>query len=211
MPACATSSISAEELKEKDPRRFEKEYSRWTEGQWDSAWYVEDTEAYFKEKYKRHGIEIETLNYSLGYSQGDYASFDGRVFLDEWMATVRIIPDGPTYAEAYPALFLACQEDGSSVTIDGEDSRRGWRTNLRESWWGVVPQGIFAGLDDEAWSELVAEQLSSADLEEEVRKYCEAIGREIYKMLQESYEAETSEEAFIESCDINGVTFDIEE
>lgn len=193
-----------------DPRRFEREYSKWTEWQWDDDWYVEATKDKFQNEYKLKGIEIEDLHYSISFSQGDYASFSGRVYLSDWMRAVQTCRDGPTYAERYPALFLACDADGTYVNITGEDRRSGWRTDWHEGWLNVGPQGIFANMGEEDWDELVLEQADEAGLEDEIIKYCRSIGSDIYDELSDAYMDATSEEAFIESCEANEVTFEIE-
>ena len=194
-----------------DRRRFDAEYSKWAEWQWEDDWYITDTHERFQARYKDKGIDIERLHYRVSYSQGDYASFDGRVYLNEWMAAVRVSPDGPTYAERYPALFLACDGDGTYISISGEDDRRGWRADWHEGWTSVGPSGIFAGMPDEDWDELVQEQASEADLEDEILKYCQSIGDDIYRELRDAYMDATSEESFIESCEANEITFELEE
>ncbi len=210
MTSTSTVAVSVHELKEMAPQRFEREYSKWTEWQWEDDWYVEDTKERFTERYKSKGIDIERLGYRISYGQGDYASFDGRVYLAEWMQAVQTCPGGPTYAERYPALFLACAEDGSYMNITGEDDRRGWRADWHEGWSGVGPSGIFANMPEEDWDALVEEQASEADLEDEILKYCRSIGRDMYNELRDSYEEATSEDEFIASCEANNITFEIE-
>lgn len=210
MANTSTVALSASELKQRDPRRFDREYSKWAEWQWEDDWYVEDTKERFTRLYEDKGIEIENLHYSISFSQGDYASFSGRVFLAEWMAAVQVCPNGPTYAERYPALFLACDEDGSYMRIHGEDDRRGWRVDFREGWSGVGPSGIFANMPEEDWDALVEEQAIEADLEAEVREYCQSIGHEMYRELSDAYMEATSEKEFLASCEANNITFEIE-
>lgn len=202
--------LTAAELKKTDRRRFDREYSKWSEWQWQDDWYVESTHELFKERYKPKGFEIEQLHYRISYSQGDFGSFSGRVFLAEWMETTLTRKDGPTYAERYPALYIACSEDGSYMAIHGEDDRRGWRVDYQENWFGVGPSGIFSQMSDEDWEELVTEQAQEADLEAEILAYCQRISREIYDELRDSYEHATSEESFIESCEANDVKFEVE-
>jgi len=202
--------ISASELKQMDRRRFDREYSKWVEWQWEDDWYVTNTHEKYQELYKPKGIDIEHLHYSISFSQGDYASFTGRVFLAEWMEAVRVSPDGPTYAERYPALYLACSEDGSYFAVHGEDSRRGWRCDWNECWAGVGPCGIFANMPEDDWDQLVEEQASDAGLEGEILKYCQSIGSDMYRELSDAYLDATSEEEFIASCEANEITFEIE-
>lgn len=210
MSSTSNRAVSARELKKLDPRRFAQEYSKWTEWQWEDDWYIDNAKEVFTEEYKPKGIEIEQLHYRISYSQGDYASFSGRVYLAEWMAAVQTRPDGPTYAERYPALYLACSEDGSYIDIKGEDDRRGWRGDCDEDWYNVGPCGIFANMPEEDWEELVTEQASEAALNDEILSYCKSIGRELYRHLSDAYLDATSEESFIESCEANEVTFEIE-
>lgn len=202
--------VTAAELRKTDRRRFDAEYSRWSEWQWEDDWVIEDTKERYTKQYAPKGIEIEELHYCISYSQGDYASFSGRVFLAEWMEAVQVCRDGPTYAERWPALYLACCEDGSYMDVRGEDSRRGWRVDFQENWYNTPPSGIFATMPEEDWEALVLEQSSEADLETEIRKYCEAIGREMYRDLSDYFLEATSEDAFIESCEANDVTFEVE-
>ena len=202
--------VTAADLKQLDRRRFDREYSKWAEWQWQDDWYVEDALSYFKEKYRAKGFEIDDLQYRVSYSQCDYGSFNGRVFISEWMQATLTCTDGPTYAERYPALYLACCEDGSYMNIHGEDDRRGWRVDFQEGWTGVGPCGIFQNLPEEDWDELVTDQAYDADLESEMIAYCQRIGREIYDMLRDSYEHATSEESFLESCECNNITFEVE-
>jgi hypothetical protein len=201
--------VTVQQLKELDPRAYQKAYEKWASEDhyyFDTDWVKESYEI----KYKGNGIDIDELHYRISYSQGDYASFTGRVFVATWMETVECAT-GQTYAERYPALFLACQDDGSYMNITGEDERRGWRVDYRESHFNTYPQGIFQNLSEEAWDELLQEQASDADLETEIREYCERIGREMYRELQQHYEEISSEESFEAYCEWNDVTFEVEE
>ena len=203
-------TVTAQELKQLDPRRFEREFSKWAEWQWQDDWIIDDVQSRFTELYKPKGIEIEELHYCISYSQGDFASFSGRVFLAEWMDATPVCKDGPTYAERYPALYIACNEDGSYLRIKGEDNRRGWRVDFEEAWHSIGPTGIFANMPDEDWESLVTDQAYEADLEKEIREYCQSIGREIYRELSDYFLDATSEDAFMEWCEADSVTFEVE-
>lgn len=211
MSECLKVAVSAADLKEKDPRRFDREYLKWTEWQWQDDWYVEDAQKHFTQMYEPYGIDIESLNYSISYSQGDFASFVGRVDVTKWMETVRVCPDGPTYAERYPAMYLACREDGTYIASKSSDGRRGWGFDWHEYWYNVAPCGIFSGLSEEDWDALLTQQHQESKIEHEIEGYCKSIGEEIYRYLRDSYEAATSEEAFIESCEINEIDFELED
>ena len=152
------------------------------------------------------GISVSRINFSLSYSQGDYASFEGSIAIDEWM-------EHKGYAETYPALYLAVKDYGEFAGVSDRTNRRRWP---RVSFDGNVvgntnPEGIFAGLEQEAWDELVEDQYRSAGLEDEMQSEVEALCRKLYSDLRDEYEHLTSEQSFIESCECNEITFETEE
>ena len=194
--------VTAKELKELDPKRFEKEYYKWKEYSADYDWAEWVKEDYISQM-RVEGINVDNFQWDIGYSQGDGAAFNGHVVVYEWMQA------NPQYAEQYPALYLACKQDGSYVTLR---TGRGMfmHANLNESWWGTDPCGIFSGLDKDTWVELVDDQAGSLDVEAEIKSTCERFMSEMYYKLRDEYEHVTSEESFIESCECNEVTFEIE-
>ena len=196
-------TVTAQELKELDPKRFEKEYYAWQEyavyDDW-AEWIKEDYESAMK----CEGIKVDNFEWDISYSQGDGAAFNGHVVVHEWMAA------NPQYMEQYQALYLACKQDGSYVTLR---TGRGMymHANMNESWFGTEPCGIFNGLDKDTWWELVVEQSDAASVEDEIRSTCERFMSEMYYKLRGEYEHITSEESFIESCECNEITFELEE
>jgi hypothetical protein len=71
------------------------------------------------------------------------------------------------------------------------------------------PSGVFSGLDQETWGALVTEQENALGLEDALDTWCTDRGSELYSTLEDAYEYAISEEQFIESCDCNEVTFEI--
>jgi hypothetical protein len=65
-------------------------------------------------------------------------------------------------------------------------------------------------LDKDTWVELVEDQSGSLDVEAEIKSTCERFMSEMYYKLRDEYEHLTSEESFIESCECNEITFEIE-
>ena len=169
-----------------------------------------------KEQLKPGGVDVERISFRLSYGQGDYATFTGYINVAEWMAAHK---DGPqndntqTYAEKYPALYLALQDYGDRVAV--ETNHRSCGASVFMDYYGLYgntsPSGIFQHLDQEAWDELVQEQLDAADLERELQAYVDDISHQLYRDLRDECEHLTSEESFIESCECNDVTFEIEE
>jgi len=196
-------TVTAQELKELDPKRFEKEYYAWQEyavyDDW-ADWIKEDYESAMK----CEGIKVDNFYWEVSYSQSDGANFDGHVIVHEWMEA------NPQYMEQYQALYLACKQDGSYVAVRGGSRGHYMSISLNDSWWGTEPCGIFSGLDKESWVELVDDQAGQFNVEDEIRSTCERFMKEMYYKLRDEYENITSEDAFVESCECNDITFEIE-
>ena len=202
------SILTARELSLQYPKRFRQEYLKWTEYGVDYDWwdYMEER---LKENTAIDGVRVEKIEFRLSYSQGDYATFTGSIDVAMWMEANTY--GGQTYAERFPALYLAAQDygDDAKVTTWRESSAR---VNYDGQLVGnTYPSGIFSALDQEAWDELIEEQYYMAGLEQALQDYVDNISAELYTDLRDEYEHLTSEESFIESCECNDVTFEIEE
>jgi hypothetical protein len=197
-------TVTAQDLLKQDPKRFREEYLKWTEYALDYDWwdYMEEN---FKTDMALKGISVRRIWFNVSHCQSDYAAFEGSIAVDEWM-----VHKG--YDVTYPALYLAVKDycEFASVECRGRGGR------ARVSFEGYLvgntpPTGIFAGLEPEAWDELIEEQYASAGLEDEMQSDVDAISDELYTDLRDEYEHLTSEESFIESCECNEITFEIEE
>ena len=200
-------TVTAKELQELDPKRFEKEYWDWTRYAFAHEWW-DAVEYGFTDRMAAEGVRVERIGFSLSYSQGDYAAFNGRVDVSMWMQHNKYSKD-QTFAEAFPALYIAVVQDGSYVLVSEGHRRRAdvsYLSNIEYT----MPDGIFKHLDEEAWDELVSDQDVEADLEANLREWVHARCDDLYRDLQREYEDISSEESFIESCECNGVTFEIE-
>lgn len=195
--------VTATELKALDPKRFEKEYYAWQEYAYHDDWadYIKED---FESQMRVYGIKVDRFTWDIGYSQSDGAAFDGHVSVYQWMEA------NPQYIERYPALYLACKTDGSYITFRTNNRGMYMHTNVTEYLYETQPEGVFKMLDEEAWVELVTEQWDSAGLEEEMKSTCERFMSDMYDRLRDEYENITSEDAFVESCECNGITFEIE-
>ena len=191
--------VTAQELKVLDPKRFEKEYYQWQEHTGD--YFAEGIQEQFTEEMAKFGVRVDDIQYSGFYSQSDYASFDGRVRIAEWMEAVNDM------SVTYPALYLALKADGSYAVT--HTSHRGrMEFEVREQMNDIEPIGVFSELDQDAWADLVYEQLQASEVEEEVAEWCRGKADELYRTLQAAYEYATSEEMFLESCECNEITFE---
>lgn len=201
-------TVTAQELLILDERLFYEEYYKWHEYCPDYEWwdYIEEN---LKETLAHKGIWVDNMDFRLSYSQGDYATFEGSIDVGTWMQT-HMDRDVP-YADKFPALFIAIQNYGARAGVNVRNrSCRGSVCFDACLAGNTEPDGIFEGLDQEGWDELIADQLASAGLEEAMQDDVEAISRQLYNDLQSEYEHLTSKESFIESCECNEITFDIE-
>jgi len=205
-PSCR--QLSAAQLKEADYAMFQKEYSKWIEYGLDYEWW-DFIEERLAEDLAKVGITKLKMYFSLSYCQSDYATFTGTVHVSEWMETNN---DGDqTYAEKYPALHRYLWDSGDHSSISS-GYRGGWGSvNFDMHFGNTYPSGIFKHLDQESWDELVEEQYDAANLSDAMQEWVTARSKQLYRDLQKEYEYLSSEEAFIESCECNEVTFELEE
>jgi len=187
------------ELKERDPKRFEKEYWAWTGHTLDYDWY-EYVYENFKTDCNAVGVIVHDIQFSGFWSQGDGATFSGRVYVYEWMAH-------KGFDVTHPAVYIACRDDGSYVSLE-KGKFNNMRANLAEYTCETTPSGMFEGLEQEAWEELVGAQLSDLSIEDEVLSFCDDLAGKLYINLRDEYEHLTSEEMFIEHCEANEITFE---
>ena len=190
------STLTAKELSLQHPKRFQQEYSKWAEYAVDYDWW-DWTEERLRETLAPAGVRVDKLWFRLSYSQGDYATFEGHIMVWEWMEATK---DGDqTYAEKYPALRLALADYGEDATVTTYNRSCGARVNLEGNVVGnTYPTGIFAGLEQEAWDELVLEQFESEDWDRLATYWLREKCDDLYRRLREEHEYLTSEEQFIE-------------
>lgn len=191
--------MDAKELKERYPKRFRDEYWKWTGYAADYDWweYIQDE---FKADCALKGVRVDDITFCGFYSQGDGAAFAGKVYVYEWMEIMKL-------DEQYPIAYLACKTDGGYVTLR-KGSGYNMLSNLEEQIAYSEPEGLFAELDEMEWRELVEEQFDAMSVESEILTYCEDLAKDLFKSLRDEYDSLTSEEAFIESCECNEITFE---
>lgn len=203
-------NITAKELQEMDPKRFEKEYYKWLEHACDYDWYDYTFED-FKERGKTQGFDVEDVQFSLGYSQSDYASWDGGIDVLKWVSAQ---PDANE-----PKWFTLIQlVESDAVEVSCSVSTRGFRgsTLVNLDWRyvleGTVGSGPLAGADaGELFEEVVGGDEAMGTLENALQGAAESFASDMYEALRDEYEHLTSEEQFIEDCECNDVTFEVEE
>lgn len=194
-------NVTATQLQTIDPKRFDRECWEWREHALDYHWW-ESVEEDFTVYCKAQGIRVDGIQFGLSYSQGDSASFNGRVDLAEFMAHTKM-------NEEYLALYLAVKDDGSYARVSS--SHRGNRQVDIECYpLQTAPSGVFSDLPQLAWEALLYEQEQDVNLQDAVQKYIAALCHELYIKLRDDYEYLTSDTSFIEHCECNDVTFTLE-
>jgi len=195
-------TVTASELLILDARQFQKEHEDWQQNAFDYDWW-DDVYEYFKETCDGLGIRVDQITFSGFWSQGDGAAFDGRVDLTKFMEHKGLHIE-------HPALYLAVKDDGSYfiVRCSRTNDMRGGEYECYVN--QTAPSGIFEGLDQEAWEELVDAQEEDAQLEDAALEYCQELAGGLYRDLKIAYEDRTSEASFIEFCACNEITFETE-
>jgi hypothetical protein len=190
--------MNAAELKIADPKRFNKRYYEWCAHALDYEWW-DFTVEMFTEDCAPKGVEVVDTSFSIPGSAG----FEG------WV-NVAVFMERSGLAEKYPALYLGVTDDGGRAKVSVTRN-----SNMRVSYDSYVnqtaPSGMFSGLDQQAWEELIESQEAEADLESAIQKYCNDLGNELHTMLRNEEDHQTSEESYIEYCEANDITFETEE
>lgn len=169
----------------------------------DHDWWESDYE-YGEEKIReRLGIDKAEIQFSGFWSQGDGASFTGRIDADWLIAFVR------AHADSYPLLaaaFGAEVDDPTVVIYEATVARHYCGGHYVHEHTCRVALDVRVARDSEidaAGIEREANDLESA-LEEIRLDLC----REIYRDLEKDYEYLTGDEAIIETIEANEYEFD---
>jgi hypothetical protein len=144
------------------------------------------------------GVRVERITFDTYPAK---AQFDGHVDVAQFME--HLILD-----EKYPALYVAVRQDGSYVSV--REGRYGNAFSMTEHLYNTEPEGVFQYLDAQAWEELIDEQLGCADIENCIEEFCADACHKLASDLEDDYDHITSVASFIESCECNDVTFEIE-
>jgi len=204
-----TIHLTARELREHDPKRFEREYYEWCSyTPWDD-WHDPMIDGLI-ERCDELGIAVDRngVHYSGFHSQGDGLGFSG--YANMYHALERM-----GKKDQYLALWYSLYDYGGTAYIScgrGNNYISGVNAWYDFAPGNTYPAGVFKDLPQEAWDELVSEQSEEAfpELEAYLMEECRDLANDCYRELQEEYDAITSEEAFIESCEANEITFEIE-
>ena len=190
--------MNAAELKIADPKRFDQCYYEWCCHALDYEWW-DYTVDRFKDDCKAKGVWVRDTQFSLPGSAG----FMGRIDVDMFMERSGL-------AEQYPALYLGVKDDGTMATVS---LTRNNNPSVSFDSYAIQtgPSGMFSGLDQQTWEELIESQEAEANLEERMQEEAVDLSNELYTMLSDEEEYLTSEAAYIDYCEANDITFETEE
>jgi len=195
--------VDIHELKTLNPKRFEKEHMDFLANGPYPDWWDTIEDEFRREMYELDVTVDEITFEGLDWGHAD-ANWSGQIGLAYLMKHTGL-------DERYPALYLAVEHDRSwaYVRLTGRNRNR-MEVELQEATRYVMPCGIFSELDEDAWEALIDEQITEADLPSVAEKFAQDKADALLDALQSEWDHISSEEYFIESCEINEVKFEIE-
>jgi hypothetical protein len=164
------------------------------------------------------GFNINEIQHSGFHSQGDGASWTGFVDLATFLAyhntpdakdytqyvmLAELIKDGWCEGHVVISRFGYYYNHSGTMRSDGIDDRIHYAEDD-----SIVERGILEGANVKDLANSIDTDALFNELDEWLISRARAYADGIYKQLKEEYEAYTSEEYFIDLCDINGWRFD---
>jgi len=180
-------------------------------------WYEGITDG-FTERGLERGFDIDDVQWSGFGSQGDGASWTGQVWLVPFMQ-YHLKPDNPDYTR-YTILIELIQNGFAARNF--EVSRKSHRYNHERTMvlerenmihyqdWSdtIVRSGIFAGAEASPLVEGICMDVLLDDLLGWATDEARCYAQDIYTALKDSHYDYSSEEYFLELCEINEWRFD---
>jgi hypothetical protein len=198
---CEMQTLTITELQARDPARFDREYYEWLSYAGDFEWaghLITD----FKEKMRELGLDVDSVDYDDNY--GWSASVKGSMRFSVLMERLNL-------HEEYLPLYLDTLDVGHSVTFGASWRSSRQTVEIEETYaYCSAPQGVFSGMEQDDWQDLVEDQFNTEDWAQLAIDWIKTYTDKLASELEAEYEAVTSEEEFIASCEVNGVTFEVE-
>ena len=193
--------LTALQLKEKDPKRYEKELCNHYP---DHEWW-DFIESDFTEQVFHMGVRVDSIYFEERY--GWTAGFNGRLTIAPWMQSQKL-------DEKWYPMWVAFAQDGGYVRVSNNNHRNNRRSGFSLDWNDNIayttPEGVFSDMGPQDWEDMLQEQLEQSGIYSLIEDWITDQGHELATRLQETYEYETSEENFLEMCEANEITFDYE-
>ena len=208
--------VNIKELKESYDSEYQKEYQKFCEMQWsfdlETDWFVE----WLNEKNK--WLDVDAIQYSVGYSQGDYAYFIGRVMLE------RFLDEFDREGEYFVLREAMKLRDCGEVMQIRNSPRWGSNADFDEIEWCAAEDGYFdddcivksygqyrsilEGMNYKDYYDICQEMMSN--LHTWVKEVCEGLFNDLYYEIREEVEHQMSEESFEEWAESMGEEFEVE-
>jgi uncharacterized protein YeeX (DUF496 family) len=176
----------------------------------ESDWYVEGLN-------ETPWLDVDDVVYNVGYSQGDYAYFTGRVLLDKFLEAKDTENDYFVLVEAMKLqdcsdqLLISSSHRGGHATFDDIE----WWGKPEDYWHeGETVQGfrdnrsILEGMDYKEYHNLCQELIG--DLYTWVKEVCEQRMNKLYWEIREDIDHQMSEESFEEWAESMDEQFEVE-
>jgi hypothetical protein len=186
-------------------------------GQPPDDWH-EDIYARAKEDGYERGFNIDEIQFSGFHSQGDGASWTGHIDLPEFLEyhnkqesddytqyvmLRELIKDGWCEDKVVVSRNGFYYNHSGTMKTQGIDDRIDYAEDD-----SVMDRGILEGANVKELAKSIGTDELFNELDNWALHKAQKFADEIYKQLKEEYEAYTSEEYFIDLCDINGWRFD---
>ena len=207
-----TESLAFQQLSNYAKQKVIAEY-----GQPPYDWH-EDIYARAKEDGPERGFNIDDIQFSGFHSQGDGASWTGYIDLadfieyhnkqesDDYTQYVmlrELIKDGWCEDKVVVSRNGFYYNHSGTMKTQGIDDRIDYAEDD-----SVMDRGILEGANVKELAKSIGTDELFNELDNWALHKAQKFADEIYKQLKEEYEAYTSEEYFIDLCDINGWRFD---
>lgn len=211
-----TIQVDVKTLKQSYSEQYDKEYQAYCTSQWDfpleESFYVEGLNEDNK------WLDVSGILYSVSYSQGDYAQFTGRVYLEKFLDEFDTENE---YFVLREALKMGdCDE---YMIISRSNYYRGgaefdaieWRAydgaDIDDDWVVKDVNQTTALLGDMNYQDYydVCMELTG-DLEEWVKGKCESLFSKLYDDIRSEVDYQMSEEAFVEWAEGDNASFEVE-
>ena len=197
---------------------YAKQHAITEYGQPPDDWH-EEIYARAKEDGYERGFNIDEIQYSGFHSQGDGASWTGHIDLPEFLEyhnkqesddytqyvmLRELIKDGWCEDKVVVSRNGFYYNHSGTMKTQGIDDRIDYAEDD-----SVMDRGILEGANVKELAKSIGTDELFNELDNWALHKAQKFADEIYKQLKEEYEAYTSEEYFIDLCDINGWRFDI--
>ena len=195
-----TNQLTIAELKERDPKRYEREYEKYVEDQynWFDADFIRDDFA--TQMQEEYGMTVWDIAWDTYYGS---AAFDAKMPLWRWLE----ITDR---AESHLPVYLWAKETEECFKTRPTTRSTPSMGSVSWDWWRVgEPLGVFKGLPEEDWDKLISESIY--ELEADIETWLEERASELLEQVRAEEEDQTSEESFERYCEDMEITFEVED